>query len=85
LTLGVMNYEEQQKALQAVQRKYSRCPNCGIAAGAEIGDVVGLPVMERTIPSGVGLGGQVIPALPVTCKNCGHISLFSAKEFITSD
>jgi len=79
-----MSHEEQQQALEAVKRKYGRCPNCG-SPDAELTDIIGLPIMERAIPSGIGLGDQVFPVLPVTCVGCKHITLFQGKEFVRRD
>ncbi len=79
--MGLMSYGEQQKAIESVKGKYQACTNCG-AQGGTIGDIVGLSVLERGIPSGVVPGTQVVAVLPVTCRSCGHVTLFGAKEFV---
>lgn len=79
--MGLMSYSERQKALEKLKTKYLQCPNCR-GRDAAIDDVVGLPVLERTIPSGIGPGDQVIAAVPVICANCDHITFFGAKQLL---
>ncbi len=79
--MGLMSHSEQQKAIETLKGKYPRCSNCGMTGG-NIGDILGLPVIERAIPSGVAPGTQVVAVLPVTCRSCGHMTLFGAKDFV---
>lgn len=78
--MGVMSYSEQQKAVETLQQRQHKCPNCG-AAGGEIDEVVGLPILERTVPAGIGFGYRFLAALPVRCPRCSYISLFQAQDF----
>lgn len=78
--MGLMSSSEQQKALEKLKVKYAQCANCHMPGGA-ITDIVGFPVLERTLPSGIGPGDQLIPALAVVCGNCGHMTFFAAKDF----
>ena len=82
--MGLMNYSEQQKAIETLKAKHRGCPNCH-SQGAEISDIVGLPVLERGIPSGIAPGNQIMSLLPVTCRVCGCVLLFGAKEFVNLD
>jgi len=79
-----MDYHEKQSALDAIQNKYRGCSNCGTQGGS-LGDVVGLQIMEKGIPSGIAPGNQILPVIPLTCSNCGSVILFQAKEFISVD
>ena len=79
--MGMMTYSDQQRAIETVKRKYRGCPNCAMQ-GASIGDIVGLAVLERAIPSGIAPGSQLLPVLPVICQSCGYFTFFAAKEFV---
>lgn len=60
-------------------------PNdCPILGGSvQVGDLVGLPMVERAVPSGVTLStNQFLPAVPVVCGNCGCITWFSAAGLV---
>ena len=41
----------------------------------EIGYLVSAPIFSNGVTT---LGGPVLPMVPVSCKNCGFIRLFSA-------
>lgn len=77
--MGLLQHSDQEKVIEWVKTRYRGCPNCA-AQGANIGDIVGLPIMERTIPSGIGPGQRIVWALSVSCVNCGHMSLFNSNE-----
>ncbi|MFC1968275.1 hypothetical protein ACFLVX_02645 [Chloroflexota bacterium] len=82
--MGLMDYGEKQAALEAIRGKYRGCSNCG-TQGGNLGDVVGLQIMEKGIPSGIAPGNQILPVIPLTCAQCGSIIFFQAKEFISVD
>ncbi len=82
--MGLMSYSEQQKAISTLKTKYRGCPNCG-SSGGGIGDIVGVPILERGIPSGVAAGNQLLAMLPLTCPDCGYVTFFAAKEFVELD
>ena len=77
--MGLLQYSDQEKVIEWVKARYRGCPNCD-TQGANIGDIVGIPIMERTIPSGIGPGQQIIWALSVSCTNCGHTSFFNSND-----
>ena len=79
--MGLMSYSEQQQAVEKMKTKYVQCPNCRIPGGA-IADVVAFPILERTVPSGIGPGDQMMVALPIVCGTCGHVTFFAAKDFV---
>ena len=82
--MGLMSQSEKEQVVDWLRSRYHGCPHCNSKA-AEVGDVLGLPVMERTIPSGIGPGQQVALVLPVTCRDCRYTVLFAAKEFLDLD
>lgn len=77
--MGLLQYSDQKKVIEWVKSKYQGCPNCR-AQGANIGDILGLPVMERKIPKGIGPGQQMMLVLSINCPSCGHMTLFSAGD-----
>ncbi len=79
--MGLMSHSEQQQALEKMKTKYVQCPNCRTPGGAIV-DVVGFPILARTVPSGIGPGDQMMAALPLVCGNCGHMTFFAAKDFV---
>src|ERR1041384_2090633 len=62
-SMGLMNQTEKQKFLDHLQSRYQGCPHCHVKGGG-LGDVVGLPVMERGLPDGIAPGQQVQLAIP---------------------
>ncbi|MFC2059698.1 hypothetical protein ACFLTZ_01220 [Chloroflexota bacterium] len=82
--MGLMDYDEKQTALQAIQGRYRGCSNCGTQGGT-LGGIVGLQIMEKAIPSGIAAGNQILPVIPLTCSQCGSVIFFQAKQFISVD
>jgi hypothetical protein len=80
--MGMLSQAQKEKALEVLKTRYNGCPNCH-SKGGQLNDVVGLPVMERTLPAGIGPGQLVILALPMTCPACGHMSLFANNGLFT--
>jgi ribosomal protein S27AE len=80
--MGLMSSSNRQKALNMVERNYRQCPNCGMRQPSMLDEVIGLPLLEQAIPSGVSPANRWIPVLQVQCKNCGILSFFLASEFV---
>jgi len=69
-----MTPEELQKVMDWLKEHYVRCPNCR-AKGADAAELLGLPMNDQPKPE-VMVTAVVVP---VTCKKCGHMSLFNVK------
>ena len=82
--MGLMNQADRKRFLDYLKNYYKGCPICH-SQQATLADVVSLPVVEKTIPEGIGPGPQMIVAVPVVCKTCGHVVLFNAKGFICEE
>ncbi len=82
-----MTSDQKDEAISQVRQRFKKCPNdCTVTGGSvEVGDLVGLPLVERGVPSGVVLGGQFMPVIPVVCKNCGCVTWFSAAGLVDLD
>ncbi len=57
------------------------CPGCG-GRGADLDDLAALPLLERAVPRGIVPGSQMIPVLPLTCHDCGTVTLLAAKRYV---
>ena len=80
--MGVLSEVKKSNALAAIQQKYRGCPLCApFGTRSSLGDVVALPLVEKGIPSGLTLGNQFMPVIPVVCENCGHTTFFSATKY----
>lgn len=74
-----LSSSQKDELLRKMRNRTFNCPNrcSAVGASAQIGDIVGLPVVEKGVPSGVVLGNQFVPAIPIICGNCGAIAFFS--------
>lgn len=75
-----LNSSQKRSALAKLQSRPFKCPNqCSVfGSQAEMGEVIGLPLVEHGVPSGLALGNQFMPVIPVVCKNCGGIAWYAA-------
>ncbi len=78
-----LSESEKRRVLGRIQSDYKGCPQCGpMGTGSALGEMVGLPILEKGIPSGVVPGPQIMPLLPVTCNSCGYTVLFPAMKYV---
>ena len=79
--------DQKNEAISEIRQRFKKCPNdCTVIGGSvEIGELIGLPLAERGVPSGVVLGGQFMPVVPVVCKNCGCVTWFTAAGLVDLD
>lgn len=81
-----LSESDKTKVLGKLQRDYKGCPQCGsLGSGSSLGELVGFPMLEKGVPSGVVPGPQVMPMLPVTCNSCGYTSFFPAMKYVDFD
>jgi hypothetical protein len=68
-------FEHQPGTIAWLQAKLPnlRCPLCG-TEGFIIGELLASPVMLNNVIN----VAQAVPLVPVVCRNCGHVLLFSA-------
>lgn len=52
------------------------CPMCGQSAGRQVVDGYATTGLHAD-PTGITLGGRILPTVQIVCKNCGFVSLFS--------
>jgi len=80
--MGALSESEKEGVLAKIRQQYKGCPDCSpIGGGSSMGDIVALSVVEKGIPSGLTLGSQFIPAIPITCNSCGRITFFAAGKY----
>ena len=63
------------EAINALNGKLNRCPNCGQNQWSVLEIVSTSPFSPER---GITIGGPTIPLLLVACKNCFQVSQFSA-------
>lgn len=79
-----LSSSQKSKILSKLQSRPYRCPNQCSALGSqgEVGELIGLQLVEHGVPSGHVLGNQFMPVIPVVCKSCGGIALHAAAALI---
>ena len=74
--------DQKEKLLERNRPRLRGCPCSPSGANREVGDVASAPILERGVPSGIATGNQLIPMIPVLCKNCGLIQWYSANGLV---
>lgn len=79
-----LNSSQKSKVLAKLQSRPFKCPNqCSVlGTQGEVGELIGLQLVEHGVPSGLALGNQFMPVIPVTCKTCGGIAWYSAASLV---
>ena len=82
--MPVLSPAQKERLLTKMRARQFNCPNkCSpLGTSGEIGDVVGIPVVEHGVPSGLILGNQFLPVIPIVCKGCGAVAWFSTAGLV---
>lgn len=74
-----INDENKKKFIEALKQKgvSSTCPMCSRKDWILAENYT--PLLLQPLEGVFNLGGPMIPAISLVCKNCGHIALYSSK------
>lgn len=72
--------EQQERVTKWLREKLGMrsCPSCGQLQGFSIGAIVAAPIVKAT-DEGMAIDTEnSVPLVPLACRNCGYVRLFSA-------
>jgi predicted nucleic-acid-binding Zn-ribbon protein len=76
----ILTQEQQEKVTKWLREKLGMrsCPSCGQLQGFLMGAIIAAPEVKTT-GEGMALDmGNSVPFVPIACRNCGNVRLFSA-------
>lgn len=76
----VLTPEQQERVTKWLREKLGMrsCPSCGQLQGFTMGAMVAAPIVKAT-EEGMTLDTEnSVPLVPLACRNCGNVRLFSA-------
>lgn len=76
----VLSPEQQEKVTKWLREKLGMrsCPSCGQLQGFLMGDIIAAPIVKVTDESMTLDTENSAPFVPIVCRNCGNVRLFSA-------
>lgn len=76
----VLIAEQQEKVAKWLQEKLGMrsCPSCGQLQGFLVGDIIAAPIVKVNGESMTLDTENSAPFVPIACRNCGNVRLFSA-------
>ena len=81
--MGLLTETHKQKLISHLSDKKGACQLC---RGQNFGisdEVLGLPILERSIPAGLGPGQRVLPVAVVECLGCNNITFVPIAAFMS--
>jgi hypothetical protein len=80
--VNLMTDARVEKSRSYIQKQYKKCPVCGETVFI-IHSPIGLSLIVPEEPEGYVIDEKTnIPAVPISCENCGFIALISADKVI---
>lgn len=72
--------EQQEKVTKWFREKLGMrgCPSCGQLQGFVMGDIIAAPTVKVSGETVTLDKETAIPFVPIVCRNCGNVRLFSA-------
>jgi hypothetical protein len=76
-----LTVEQQETIKKWLEEKLSmrNCPTCGQCQGFAIGAIIAAPVVNLTGEGTANDADISVPFVPLLCRNCGNVRLFSAR------
>jgi Zn ribbon nucleic-acid-binding protein len=76
----VLTPEQQETVTKWLREKLGMrsCPSCGQLQGFMIGAMIAAPIVKMTSEGMAVDMENSVPLVPLACRNCGHVRLFSA-------
>lgn len=84
-SMSLISDKEREQLAKDLRGSIRSCSSCELEGDLEVQQVVGIPTLERGLPSGLQQGDGFFPVVPVVCSSCGRTEFFSAMKYLYLD